>query len=193
MFVYRFYLFGLILAHSAPLIGMKRTVFDFPWKSDTQYALTQAIYDDNRKLIAELAKCTDITQHGHASPPLHQATVHEKAEIIALLLAAGADPNSLNYLGETPLCKAARTGNVTIAKMLKEAGADINHETLHGNTPLSYAIKGLPGIDRKKQIGMIEWLMQQGAKLAQNCKNQLCDHELFEAAVQLKSAATKAY
>lgn len=167
--------------------GTKKTIFDFPIKTDAQYALIPAIAKGDLTEITRLATFADITQHGHASPPLHQAAAQERLIVVTHLLALKADANARNYLGETPIFKAARSGNIAMAQALQDAGAELNHETPFGMTPLECALKGLPGIDQIKQLAMIEWLLKHGARLAQNrpqlairCQNAAAVQQLLE-------------
>ena len=77
--------------------------------------------------------------------PLHDA---ETPEVVALLLAAGADIEArATYLGwrqpngrdMTPLHVAARKGNAAVFMALLEAGADPTALDIEGKTPLDYA------------------------------------------------------
>jgi len=58
------------------------------------------------------------------------------------LLDQGANPNSRNRLGDTPLNTAARNGNVELVKLLLERGADVNLPNLARVTPLMSAVYG---------------------------------------------------
>lgn len=151
----------------------------FPSITDNQFKLTQAIYNNDIETIKTLVKKTELSQNGFASPALHQAVIHEKYEIVTLLLQAGAHVDCISYTGETALCKAARTGNLTSARLLKEAGANVNFLTPSGDTPLLYALKGFPEMPINKQIAMIAWLIDQGAEIAPQT-NQLQLNTLME-------------
>jgi len=54
---------------------------------------------------------------------------------IALWLAAGAEPNTGNYDGRTPLHIAASNGYLNLARFLLDNGADPSHKDRFGNTP----------------------------------------------------------
>src|ERR1700681_4587789 len=60
--------------------------------------------------------------------------------MVAKLLAAGANPNSVASSGESPLMTAARTGNAEMVSALLEHGADVNaKERVRGQTALMWA------------------------------------------------------
>jgi len=52
------------------------------------------------------------------------------------LLDNGADPNISDWMGSTPLHRAACKGHVKLAKLLLSYNADPYIQDLEGNTPL---------------------------------------------------------
>jgi ankyrin repeat protein len=73
------------------------------------------------------------------STPLHCATWKGQAEVVSLLLAAGADVNAENaneHWGTTPLHAAAHANQAAIAQMLIDQGADVNAKDMEGRTPM---------------------------------------------------------
>ena len=72
---------------------------------------------------------------------LFWAVYYEEADIVSLLLDAGADANVQNRYGLTPLIQSSITGNGEIISMLLDAGADANARTLQGDTALMNAAK----------------------------------------------------
>ena len=82
----------------------------------------------------------------------------ERVQLIAALLAAGADPNA-RTADQTPILFRAVTGpNVQFAKLLLDAGADFNATDRKGMTPLMVAV-------RAEQIQMTRMLLQAGASV----------------------------
>lgn len=72
-------------------------------------------------------------------PPLEQAVLRNKPEIAALLLAAKADPNSVNASKRTPLHLAVDRNSPVMAAALLKAGAKPNVRDNDGWTPLHHA------------------------------------------------------
>ncbi len=72
---------------------------------------------------------------------LFWAVYYEEANMVSLLLDAGADANVQNRYGLTPLIQSAIAGNGEIISMLLDAGADANARTLQGDTALMNAAK----------------------------------------------------
>ncbi len=76
--------------------------------------------------------------------PLSQLAWHAQengAEIAAHLLAHGADLNSRDNRGFTPLHRAVRYGKVPFTRYLAANGADVNARTDQGGTVLQYALE----------------------------------------------------
>jgi ankyrin repeat protein len=72
------------------------------------------------------------------------------------LIEAGADVNSQNNSGVTPLMNAAGMGNKEAVELLIQKGADVNHRTSGNYTPLMQA--ALVG-----QMEMVKILLDAGA------------------------------
>jgi uncharacterized protein len=71
--------------------------------------------------------------------PLHSAAADGSAEIVHLLLEAGADPNAGQNGGFTALHAAAQNGDVAMARDLLDHGAEVDTATEDGRTALSIA------------------------------------------------------
>jgi ankyrin repeat protein len=67
------------------------------------------------------------------------AAVNGSAEVIDLLLKAGADPNTTMTGGETAMMTAARAGKADALKLLAGHGADVNARDARGQTALMWA------------------------------------------------------
>jgi CubicO group peptidase (beta-lactamase class C family) len=77
--------------------------------------------------------------------PLNWAAQMDHAEMVALLLDAGADPRLTNNSGFTPLHHAAETSSAAAARLLIERGADLEAVNKGGQTPLQIALRSPDG------------------------------------------------
>lgn len=71
---------------------------------------------------------------------LHGAAFHNSLKALSYLLASGANPNSVNSYGATPLMSAAADGRLEAARSLLAAGADPDARNNDNGTALHYAI-----------------------------------------------------
>lgn len=60
-------------------------------------------------------------------------------QVLAILLAAGANPNAADFEGATPLMYAAESATPEVLRALLAAGADLNAQDARGRTALMYA------------------------------------------------------
>jgi ankyrin repeat protein len=75
------------------------------------------------------------------------------------LIKNGLNPNNTDWLGVTPLHRAAQDGNIEMAAVYLQTGADINAiDTDSSSTPLGWAA-------RSGKAHMVEWLLKNGADL----------------------------
>ncbi|MCY4331669.1 MAG: ankyrin repeat domain-containing protein [Cyanobacteria bacterium MAG CAR1_bin_15] len=84
-------------------------------------------------------------QSGSGSPQLRSLELgnfFEKASVgdVAGCLKEGADPNTRDKYGLTPLHRAARNSAPPLIKALLDAGADVNARDKNGATPLHFAV-----------------------------------------------------
>ena len=87
--------------------------------------------------------------------PLHYAALHDRKNIVELLIDKSADVNAADYAGETPLHYAA---NGDIAAILLSAGANVNARDNKGRTALHRAA-------RSGQPVVIGFLLASGAEV----------------------------
>ena len=69
--------------------------------------------------------------------PLHVAALLGLTEAVQVLLVDGADPATLDSIGELPLHKAVRQGHARVATLVAD-GVDVNLPNGYGMTPLHY-------------------------------------------------------
>lgn len=108
-------LFDLLLSKGAPLTG----------------ALRAAALMGKRDVVArllELGAEVDETAGQFAWTPLANAAEAGHAEIVRMLLAAGADPNHKDWMGKTPLAQAIQEDKADVVRVLLEAGASLESD-----------------------------------------------------------------
>ena len=92
-----------------------------------------------RALLAERADANDADADGTTA--LHWAVHHGDAELVAMLLDAGAKVDARNRYGVPPLHLAAENGDAALTKLLLDRGADANTALPEGETALMTAAR----------------------------------------------------
>lgn len=100
-------------------------------------------------------------QDARGETPLFLAIEHG-TEFVSLLLDAGADVNSRNQEGETPLHQAAEDYDKQVAQLLIDHGANVDASNNFGQTPLHAA--AMHGA-----FEVLDILVYNGAKV--NCRD----------------------
>jgi ankyrin repeat protein len=104
----------------------------------------KAVKSGNTQKVAEMLQ-QDRSLIGvrdlDSSTPLHWAAWKGHAEIVQILLDAGADMQAKNengHWGNTPLHAAAHGNQAAAARVLIASGADVNAKDSFGQTPLAH-------------------------------------------------------
>lgn len=84
---------------------------------------------------AQLKKSTQET-----GTPLHAAAMNENKEAVDLLIAAGADMETRNFLGNNAMLTCIKAGKLEMARYLIEKGSDINKKGCQNRGALSQLI-----------------------------------------------------
>jgi hypothetical protein len=88
------------------------------------------------ELLIDRGADVNSTEGTFGESALHGAADENFAEMVALLLANGADPDLQSSIGDTPLHAAARTASIEAAQVLIEHGAALDIESKQGWTAL---------------------------------------------------------
>lgn len=95
---------------------------------------------DTRSVRAALRRGADPNRHFRGRTPLNWAAQEGRDAVVAILLAAGADPNGADAKFRVcPLHTAAGAGHVRIVRRLLRAGADPNSWARGMGSPLHLA------------------------------------------------------
>jgi ankyrin repeat protein len=119
--------------------------------------------DPNRQGVPNMSKSDNN------STALMLASQKGKIECVDLLLKVGANVNTTNLMGATPLLVA---GNAEIAELLLKAGANINAQELYGGNALRHAVAR---VDER----MIRMLLAAGADI--HARDQMGRTAMFSA------------
>jgi ankyrin repeat protein len=178
------------LATSASSIGATRSsstsyYFDeiehYVYAGDTALHVAAAAYrtDIAKELVSLGAPISARNRRGAESihyasegqPASERWNPKAQAAIVAYLLQAGADPNSADNSGVTPLHRAVRTRCAAAVGVLLTNGADPQRRNGSGSTPLHLAVqntgRGGSGTTAasEQQRQIIRVLMEHGARL----------------------------
>ena len=94
------------------------------------------------KLILTVQGTASLEIRGgrRGSTPLHVAAALGNVEVVKTLLAAGANAQEVNEMGECGLEWAIRGGSLEVVRLLLAAGTDPNFRNQYGYTPLYYSM-----------------------------------------------------
>jgi len=92
-----------------------------------------------KELLAVPGVNVNETDPGTGRTALHWAARENRTEIIEMLIAAKADPNSTDRTGKGPLTLAAETGSIDAEKLLLAKGASVTNRDSIGGTALIWA------------------------------------------------------
>ncbi len=128
----------ILAAVSALLLSCRTDLSeqDLPkWES----ALLIGDTDELRRLVKKSPALARIPQSMSGSRALHVFAAHDDADGIKLCLDAGADVNSADEWGRTPLFFAVGNGMPETMELLISRGADLRIRDVAGVTPLMWA------------------------------------------------------
>lgn len=133
-------------------------------------APNSALFDDweDLSVIEDLdyraAEATQMAASGRYDAPLEIAAKRSNAEMVSLLLGAGARANRANPEGLRALHFAALAGSAPCAAALLKAGANPTLESLGGLTPLQAAVQSDAA---DGNVELVKLLLDSGAPINQ--------------------------
>jgi ankyrin repeat protein len=146
-------LMGLLLSHSLSLIPSVchgSSLLELVEVGNTKDAL-QLLATDRGTLNVNVSA-------SDGSTILHWAVYHGDLVLVAALLEAGADPNTVNDYGSSPMQEAASVGSLPLIETLLNAGADVESPNFEGQTALM-------AVARTGNLQAATILLQNGAKV----------------------------
>lgn len=119
-------------------------------------ALVSAIQQKKHKMVEQLLDCGVPPDSGLEVNVLREAVLNKDPESVRLLLLFGADPNSVDKNGSTPLLAATEASFLEGAKLLMKYGADSNLPAGAANmAPLTTAIT-------ENKVDLVQLLLTYG-------------------------------
>ena len=128
---------------------------------DDSTPLSWAVSSDNTELV-ELLLSLGANSKARGGHIILSAASRGDTEIVAMLIAHGADVNTKITGGTTPLHEAAWDGREEVMKLLLSKGAEVDPKLTTGVTPLFYAAG--PGAARHGKA-CVEILLAHGADI----------------------------
>jgi len=147
--------FPMVINHCLQLVAAKNSK---PAPLPEGNALHAAVAEANTEKVTRLAADKALLEeiNGAGQTPLLQALSTRNAELVELLLKAGADPRQADLNGNSALHYAVNSKNIRLLKLILPAVANPDPVNSEGKTPLLLAAES-------GTVDMIEVLMQAGA------------------------------
>lgn len=125
-------------------------------------------HGDLAEAQAALAEGANVASEYHGQTPLETASKRGQVRMVRLLLDHGADVNSIQVDGKTPLMLAAKSvmashyggSYAEVVELLLEKGSNVHVRDEDGNTALHWAVASDSEIDR---TAMVKLLLDKGA------------------------------
>ncbi|CAF0763809.1 unnamed protein product [Brachionus calyciflorus] len=95
---------------------------------------------------------------------LHYSALNGSVNLTYYLLKNGSNPNSKNFLGQTPSHLAAERGHLNILRLLWSYGADFNTEDINQNPVINYLFKNFDFENKKETLSIVKFLSSRNSK-----------------------------
>lgn len=119
--------------------------------------IAAASANDAGAVRAALAQDPDVNSPApDGTTALHWAVYNDNIELVAQLIAAGADVAAANHFGATPMSLGATVGNPRLIETLLDAGADVESRGADGQTALMI-------VARSNRVDAARVLLARGA------------------------------
>lgn len=164
---------GILWTARVPIPEYGIALTALPIHPDIDTAITTNDVEDVRRHLAQNPTSANQSGKPDGRPPLEQAILRNRPEIVSILLEAGAQANPTPTPPRPPLLLALDRRNPDVVAALLKAGANPNFQDRDGWSPLHHAAaKNLTEIARQ--------LLESGAK--PSLLSQLGGTPLHEAA-----------
>jgi len=145
---------------------------------DTQLRHSIEIDDFDSGLAAIEGGCNPNIANRSGNTLMARAAFCGNVEVARKLRSIGADLNSTDRLGLSPLHLAVQERRIEVIRILLDSGALVDPQDRHGNTPLSRAVFQFKNDDTSKAI--IDLLIKSGADLDKSNKHGSTPRKLAE-------------
>ncbi|XP_034025950.1 transient receptor potential cation channel subfamily A member 1b [Thalassophryne amazonica] len=132
-------------------------------------ACTQGAIEVVKLMLSSVDRVEDIINltDGACQTPLHRATIFDHVQLAEYLISMGADVNSIDCKGNSPLMKATSCGAWRTVALLLLNGANVNVQDKNGCNFLHLAILQPKGLENLPQ----DVLQRDSVKALLNCED----------------------
>jgi ankyrin repeat protein len=150
---------GIVRSLLHPLRGARIDLVDNHYRHNALMTASALGHTEVVRLIIKSAGCSkeylnEKDKEGYTA--LHGATNNGHAQIVRLLLDAGADPSVKDATGRTAFLDGAQRGYLEIVQALQKSDVDLNERSFRGWTAMHLAAQN-------DYVKVVEWLVKTGA------------------------------
>lgn len=162
-------------------------------EDDREWLVQAAIIYSTSDFAEKMIDFSDIMvtnyRDSEGNSLLHYAAASQNSDMINLLLKKGLDLEARNSRKATPICIAAKEGNLTVLKIFEKTGADLSVLSNHGENLLITAAGNNPNPEIteylvKKKLWDIEYCDEAGFTALQNAALHQSNPEILRILVR---------